>query len=367
MRYKDNRCGDRIFEVDAVKFFAIFYMICEHVYERFGSFDLTGTLPDTVYRNIVEFCGGPLSAPVFMFCMGIGMICTRHDSPSDHIRRGIKLLITGYLLNLFRQTVPMLIAMALDIDTGFSLIGGLLNVDILPFAGMAFIAVGVMKKMKLKLSVMFIVSLLLQAAGIWAVKLKIRSVAVATFIGLLIPGGDHVAFPMSLWLIYPVSGMIFGRYLKQAEDGEKMYRKLTAFSAVFFVSYSAALIFAGYDLRLIYSLYNSCYYNQTLLSFLWIVPLVVLSICIAHYLLNGIRQSVIGRFIVFCSMNLTMIYIIQWLLIGYGLGFYILLGFGPADSPAGLITGAFVLMAVSVAIMTVIRKAGDKRLLKLSK
>ena len=136
----------RFFEVDAVKFFAIIYMIFSHSYERFGAYDLYGTMPDTIFRNLIEFFGGPLAAPVFMFCMGIGMVFTRHSSPSEFIRRGFKLLITGYLLNFFRQTIPMLIAMALGIETGFSLIGGLLNVDILPFAGMAFITIGLMKK-----------------------------------------------------------------------------------------------------------------------------------------------------------------------------------------------------------------------------
>lgn len=362
---KDRK--DRIFEVDAVKFMAIFYMICEHVYERFGSFDHFGTMPDTLYRNFVEFFGGPMAAPVFMFCMGIGMIYTRHDSSADFIRRGIKLLLAGYLLNFFRQTIPMLIAMRLGIDTGFSLIGGLLNVDILPFAGMAFISIGLMKRFKMPLLSMLATAILLQAVGIWSVNLRIDSVAAATLIGLILPGGDHVAFPMALWLIYPVSGMIFGRYLKQSGDRVSLYKKVLAVSFVFFVSYSSALLFSGYDLRLIYSLYRSSYYNQNILSVMWIIPLVLMSICISYFVLGRICLTVTGRFMTYCSINLTTIYMIQWLLIGYGLGFYMLLGFGPTDSPLYLISGALVLMILSVAIMTLIRKVRSIRRAKLSK
>ena len=234
-----------------------------------------------------------MAAPVFMFCMGIGMIYTRHDSSADFIRRGIKLLLAGYLLNFFRQTIPMLIAMRLGIDTGFSLIGGLLNVDILPFAGMAFISIGLMKRFKMPLLSMLATAILLQAVGIWSVNLS----------------GDHVAFPMTLWLIYPVSGMIFGRYLKQSGDRVSLYKKVLAVSFVFFVSYSSALLFSGYDLRLIYSLYRSSYYNQNILSVMWIIPLVLMSICISYFVLGRICLTVTGRFMTYCSINLTTIYI----------------------------------------------------------
>ena len=92
-----------------VKFLAIPFMICIHFYEQFGSFDHAVKVPDTFFRNAMEFAGGPLAAPVFMFSMGIGMIYTHHDSPREHIKRGWKLLLTGYLLNFFRQTLPQLI------------------------------------------------------------------------------------------------------------------------------------------------------------------------------------------------------------------------------------------------------------------
>ncbi len=351
----------RLFEIDAVKFFAIIFMICEHVYERFSAFDYSGTMPNTFYRNLIEFTGGPLAAPVFMFCMGLGMVYTRHDKPSDFIRRGIKLLVTGYLLNFFRQTIPMLIASALGIDTGFSLIGGLLNVDILPFAGMAFIAVGLMKRLRLSSYQMLILASLLQAVGIWATKLNISSVAIATLAGLLIPGGDHVAFPLTLWLIYPVSGMLFGERIKCTSSRNDLYKKILISSAIFFAAYSATLIFFEYDLRIFYALYEGSYYNQTLLHTLWILPLILIAVSCCFLILRVFAIKLPGKFMTYCSTNLTRIYITQWLLIGYGLGFYILLGFGPSASPIKLTLGALILMAVATGIVTVINAISGRK------
>ena len=356
---KDRK--DRIFEVDAVKFMAIFYMICEHVYERFGSFDYFGKMPDTLYRNFVEFFGGPMAAPVFMFCMGIGMIYTRHDSSADFIRRGIKLLLAGYLLNFFRQTIPMLIAMRLGIDTGFSLIGGLLNVDILPFAGMAFISIGLMKRFKMPLLSMLATAILLQAVGIWSVNLRIDSVAAATLIGLILPGGDHVAFPMTLWLIYPTAGIMFGEMLKASEDRRSLYMKALIASSAFFVSYNAALIYCGYDIRLSYALYEGSYYYQTLISTLWILPIVMIALSLSYLVLSSIEQTLIGRFMRYCSINLTTIYIIQWLLIGYGTGVGILLGFTSTDSPIVITMIAAALMVSAVLISLICVKVKGRK------
>ena len=355
-----KRRDARLFEVDAAKFFAIIFMICVHVYERFGSFDFDSVIPDTPYRNIVEFLGGPLAAPVFMFCMGIGMIYTRHSEPADFIKRGIKLLIMGYALNFFRQTVPMFIAMALDIDTGFSLIGGLLNVDILPFSGMAFIIIGIMKKLKVPTLGMLGVAVIFQAAGIWATKLDIESVAIATLIGLLLPGGGHVAFPMTLWLIYPVLGMLFGEVLKKAEDRAPIYRRLMIASTILFAALSVALKYSGYDLRLIYTLYHGSYYNQTILSVLWIIPLVMLALSANFFILGGLEETLAGRFIRHCSSNLTCIYVTQWILIGYGFGVTMLLGIEKTQEPFPLVLGGLALMAVSILIMTIYKKIQGK-------
>ena len=350
----------RLFEIDAVKFFAIIFMICEHVYERFSAFDYSGTMPNTFYRNLLEFTGGPLAAPVFMFCMGLGMVYTRHDKPSDFIRRGIKLLITGYLLNFFRQTIPMLIASALGIETGFSLIGGLLNVDILPFAGMAFITIGLLKRLGLKPYQMFFFAVILQGAGIWATKIDIPSVALATLVGLILPGGAHVAFSLMLWLVYPVLGILFGTCLKETKDRGDLYKKILLPAVLFFAAYSLTLLFLGYDIRLIYALYNDSYYNQTLLHTLWILPIILIAVSTSFFVYRRLENSILGRFMTYCSTNLTSIYITQWLLIGYGLGFFILLGFEATSSPVALTLGALVLMAVSTCI-TAARNAIRRR------
>ena len=74
----------RQFEVDVAKAFAVFFMIVVHVFEH------TVTYDESPLWYLVEFFGCAPSAGVFMFVMGLGMVYTRHDSPADFVRRGIK-------------------------------------------------------------------------------------------------------------------------------------------------------------------------------------------------------------------------------------------------------------------------------------
>ena len=111
----NNRTQRRHFEVDVAKAFAIVFMVVVHVYTEMSGIDFYHAMPDSLLRNVIEYLGGPPTAPVFMVAMGMGMVMTRHDSPKEFMRRGVRLFIAGYALNFFRGTIPILIAQAVGI------------------------------------------------------------------------------------------------------------------------------------------------------------------------------------------------------------------------------------------------------------
>ena len=337
-------------EVDMVKFLAIPFMICIHFYEQFGSFDHAVKAPDTFFRNAMEFAGGPLAAPVFMFSMGIGMIYTHHDSPHDHIKRGCKLLFIGYLLNFFRQTLPQLIGLAMGIDSGIDIIGGLLCVDILPFAGMAFLTVGIMRKWKLSAIQICEIAFLMQAVGIWSTRLYMKAGVIQNLLGLLIPTGKWTSFPLTLWLVYPALGMIFGEVLINCSDKNKMYRKLMICSAVFFAAFTAGLLYIGYDIRNIYALCGDSYYHHSIIATLWITPVIISALGACYFISVKADNTKVGSFIRYCSVNLNTVYIIQWLIIAYSVAISILLGFDKTCSPLVILSGGIIVTVISILI-----------------
>ena len=344
----------RQFEVDCVKFFAIPFMICIHFYEQFGAYDFAHVISDSIFRNVIEFLGGPLAAPIFMFSMGIGMIYTKHNSSSDFIWRGWKLLLIGYSLNFFRQTLLQLIGMALGIETDIDIIGGLLCVDILPFAGMAFLFIGLMKKGKLTTIRMCEIAFLLQAAGIWTTRLHMEPGVIQNLLGLFVPTGKWTSFPLTLWLVYPVMGMLFGEVLERCTDKNKLYKSFMELSIVFLTAYTAGLLFFGYDIRSIYALCNDSYYHHNIISTLWILPIIMLALGSSHFLLRNLEIDGLGSFIRYCSVNLNTIYIIQWMLIAYSVAISIVLGFEKTYNPVIIILGGIIVMIISIGISTLL-------------
>ncbi|MBQ9384437.1 MAG: hypothetical protein IJT87_09375 [Ruminiclostridium sp.] len=346
----------RQLEADAVKFFAVTFMVIVNFYQQLSGYDCEHVFPDSFFRNAIEFIGGPLAEPVFMFAMGIGMIYRRKSTPADLIKHGGILMLTGYLLNFFRHTVQQLIGYAAGIVENPDLIDSFLCVDLLIFSGMAYITVGLMKKIKLFPVHILGISVLLQAAGMWSTKLPMQPGVIQGLIGLFVPTGRLTSFPLTVWLIYPAMGMVFGEFLMKCNDKSKLYGKLMISSAGFFAAFTAGLLYVGYDIRNIYALYEDTYYHQNIVSVLWIAPIIVFVLGACHFLFGKTAERPIGRFIGYCSDNMKIIYIIQWLIIAYTVTAFMLLDIEDIYSPLIIIAGGIVVMAVSVLISVPIVK-----------
>ena len=84
----------RQLEIDIAKGLAIFFMFLVHCYENYGADSIQH---QGFFSHLVFFLGGPLAAPVFMFCMGVGMVYTRKQSSKEFLKRGLSLFLIGYL------------------------------------------------------------------------------------------------------------------------------------------------------------------------------------------------------------------------------------------------------------------------------
>ena len=132
---------------DLLRGLAIIFMVLVHVMNIYGDLNASSGAK----HAIVDFLGGPPAAPVFMVVMGF-FFMYKKTSLQKSIKRGVGLLLTGYLLNFLRGYLPL----ALSIDMLgyppdyypelYSKYYMLWTVDILIFAGLAFIAMGFLRK-----------------------------------------------------------------------------------------------------------------------------------------------------------------------------------------------------------------------------
>lgn len=321
----------RFFEVDVAKTLAIVFMVCVHVYEQLTDIDWLGTPATGFLRNLIEILGGPLAAPLFMFAMGIGMACTRHNTPEDFFRRGIRLMLGGFVLNFFKQTLPLLISQVLGVEYNslFTPLESMLISDILHFAGLSFILTGLLKKLRIQPFATLILALLMQMGAGWASATIEPTTMLSMVLGFFVFTGRTSGFPLLLWFIYPAAGMVFAGLLQGKEDRRSLYLKLFGISAAVLASLACCLIQNGYDLRNLYTLFHEHYYAQDLFHSLFAMSLVLMFLSLAYFAFRGLSaEAAPMRFFHWCGKNLNKIYVIQWLLVSGSVAATVLLETG---------------------------------------
>lgn len=216
---KETNTG-RQTEFDLVKAATIILMVWTHVYEELS----TGFEPSLSYAN-AYWRGSLFGAVSFMFCMGLGMVYTRSCGPSDYVRRGWKILFSGVLLNLFRYVVPGAIAyLALGNRwAGISLVFSL-GVDILQFAGLAFLLMGILRRAGLKHIHILLVSVAMSIAA-WCLEgVQTGVFLIDQALGYLWGNTTESYFPLLNWFIFVSSGCCFGRMYRRISDKDRFHR-----------------------------------------------------------------------------------------------------------------------------------------------
>lgn len=352
----------RQLEFDFAKVFAIFFMVIIHVYENMSSVDYS-QMPNNAFHIILEFLGGPLAAPVFMFAMGVGMVYTRHNSYQEFAKRGLKLLIIGYTLNFFRNTLLIILAhwFGVSTDQDQPLLDTLGLVDILQFAGMTFLAIALFKWIKVRGWKMIMIAFLMQGIGTVCMGYFDSTPKLLQYLlGLLFHTNKNIAFPLFLWFIYPVLGIYFARILVRVNDKRKFYNRVLSVSLFVFICASIGMISQDFDLRKYFALANETYYKQNFHSTIWISSVVLIAVSIYYY----ISQSLEGKYlqtVKFISSNLNTIYIIQWLIIAYTIAVCVVFDIGKVPEPWIVPIGGIIAI-VSIVLANLIGKR--KRTLK---
>jgi len=306
-----NINSGRQFELDFAKFLAILFMVLVHSFD-YSTLGLEGT---TSARGLIEFLGSPLAAPVFMFCMGIGMVYSRHNSPKEMFKRGLHLFAIGYLLNLYRTIIPL--------GTYFSGISSwseakplfvamLLCVDILPFAGLSFIFFAGVKRLSLKKwqAAFCVLALLLLSELV--PKVGSDSFIPKYIIGLFAYQNEFTSFPLMQWLPFPMAGIIFGEYLKSTSNKERFYLITLAVGLILLIISTMVALSFG---KVIKNFYTTTYLDMNLLQVIWTLGIVLIWIPILFFVSKVLKWEKIRSFITFCSKQINQLYIWHWIIL----------------------------------------------------
>lgn len=292
---------NRIYYLDFARGLAIFFMIMQHtmiVHEK------SGGEGDTILGNIFILLGTAPAAPVFMLIMG-AFIIKSDKGMKEGIIRGIRLFMLGYVLNVLRFTIPLLISGTATF-LGNESLSLLFEVDILQLAGLSLIAASFLKNFASNryLFPILILLILLISPALWG---KFSSVPLfAPFWG----AENFVSFPFFPWVIYPLLGMYLSKYLVDKSLMEIVKTKILLLgSAILLIG---IILFDNFPV--------GDYYRSGLGVHLTIIGFVFIWLLVCYQLVekSGLkRENLILQTLVFWSKNVSTIYIIQWIIFGW--------------------------------------------------
>ena len=288
----------RIYYLDFARGLAVFFMVMQHAVLIHGQYAGEGS---NVLGNILVLLGTAPAAPVFMTVMGIFMAKSR-ASGAALLKRGVLLFATGYLLNLLRFTLPLLIGGERSALPYF------FYVDILQLAGLSFIVFAGIRALTTKGPVIpvIIIAVLLLSPYLWNLP------SCFPVGNPLWGGGEFVSFPLFPWIIYPLLGIFLSPHLARNDLSDKLRLKLLISAVLLAAAGAATFRFFPYGE----------YERLGLGASLLIIAFVIGWLLLIEKIISGsekIKNSRAAGVVYFWSMKVTNIYFLQWIIFGWSM------------------------------------------------
>ena len=311
---KEERQKSRQYELDLLKALALVTMTICHAIIALGKHQggYNADFPYWLGRVVI---GDYFAvAHAFMFAMGVGITYSRKSTPSDLMRRGLRIYILGYILNFFRYGIYNLALMLFDSSAKLSkVIVTTLTPDILQFAGLALIFTGLLKQFKLNELHIFIVGSALSALGTIIPFIDTGNFALNYIIGHFInTTTDTSYFSLFHWYFFVSCGLLFGAVIRRVEDLERFYRRtMIIFGSIAAVYLAASFVFGEFFL----SRWRT-YEAASLPEAVGLLSIDLFLLTVFHYILKKVDISKLS-FCVEMSKNVNEYYMLHWIILGF--------------------------------------------------
>lgn len=291
---------------DVLKGIAILLMIQVHIVELFASQELY----NSESGHILLFLGGPPVAPIFMTVFGY-FVFASNKSTIQLVSRGVKIILLGMLLNLALNA--NLIFKVFREGWNINIWPYVFGVDVLLFAGLSLIVIAVSRKIieKHVFIVLAIIPLIL-ILGEYVFTYIPENVILKYITSFIYGSTEWSYFPLFPWLAYPLSGVVLYQ-LQQKFDFRFFYLPKTKllFGSVF-------LLFLAFTIKYAINVSSNLqqYYHHGLLYFIWVILFCFFYALLVHELNTHLGESIVFKYLKWLGKNVTLIYVIQWIIIG---------------------------------------------------
>ncbi len=300
--------------------------------------------------------GGPFSAPMYLFAMGVSIDYSRRKTPKKIALKGLDVLLMSFVLNIFRFLIPYLVGFAMSGDREQfiePLVYRVLGNDVLLFAGLALMVIALFMKWELSYGKMFLIAAAACIIGAFTTGfdtgVPVLNILLGSFIGTEDGTGLLISdFPLLIWLIVPVSGMCFGRLLVhiRPEDKGRFYLIVSTpalcIAAIYMclgIEHTTGMFGEG----------QNCYYHMLPWDTAECILLAIGMLGIWYY----VSERIPDRLMVFftdVSSKITSFYCIHWVLVRSITNVYLYLKNGTQVLPVW----KTLLLSLAIIIVTLI-------------
>jgi uncharacterized membrane protein len=312
----------RVYAVDLARGLAVLFMIGVHVLDTYSSHELQ----HTVLGLIIAWLGGPPSAPVFMALMGVSFYYSRNTDLKFGIKRGLEIILLGYILNILRGILPIFVVSLLAPSVAESIPQAVANyhdafveLDILQFAGLSLIVMAIIRELKFNKYILLCLSVIIGFISpmLWNIT---PNIPVAGYFLDYLWGdkpssmmciGNLVSFPFFPWFTFVLIGMFLGDSLTKSTNLHETFKKAGIIGCSIMI---VSLIIIVPNMS--YHMHDYYHSRPGFVAFMAGFILVWIYIC--DVITKYIKMNGVFSIIFYWSRNVTSLYVIQWVIIMAG-------------------------------------------------
>ena len=344
----------RSLSIDLAKGFTVLFIPAIHIAMLYADQNVHQSFFSLPFKLIAEWPG----AQLLMFLMGMSFSFSKR-STVYHIKRALLILVTGYLLNVFKFLflrwlgwLPSNFIHDLNFSHQHSSALNLFLIgDILQFAGLALLVHCLLRALKYESLFAVFLSYIIIVASPLFWDWHHPNIIVDHFLHLLGGSTPDTFFPLNPWLIYPLIGLAIGNYCRSE------YRSLKAifFSGAFLFLSGFCMQFSPFHFPA--TLFWRTYPDKTIMHLGFVLVWISFWFWLEPYL-KAFENSFIIKLLSFCSRNITTIYLLQWIIIFWMLPLF---GYNNLDLGETIITIPFIYILVFVPSYFISKKTNRKR------
>ncbi len=300
---------DRNGSADLIKGVAVLLMIQVHIMEQLASPDLY----NSALGKISLLLGGPACAPIFMAVLGY-FLAFKDKTLLSFLKRGVLLFAGGILLNIGRSA--NLLILIFRGDSALNPWHYIFGADILTLAGLSVLAIGLLR---LVFKTYFLPYILTAVIMVVISPLLTTHAIVSGFPSYLAAflwgDAEWSYFPVFPWMAYVLAGYAFKLFINKV----KWVKRFDIREHFYFVIplWVIILITMPWASRITSDLAGPLgYYHHGILFFMWALLFMISYLLIILRVESEYNEHWLSRFVKWLGAKVTVLYIIQWLIIG---------------------------------------------------